>query len=168
MQIILFGLSGSGKNFIGEILQKHFNFYFWDADTALPAPMRECIAEKRPFTQEMRDSFTRIMIANIAELKKTHKKLAIAQALYKEKNRLEIQAAFPAIELLHVTADLENIIARLTYGNNAIDAKYAKMISVNFEKPVLMHHVIDNNSDADAIIMQIRAYLDKRNRDANN
>ena len=37
--IILFGLAGSGKNYVGEILQKHFNYYFWDGDTLLTKEM---------------------------------------------------------------------------------------------------------------------------------
>ena len=40
MLIILFGLSGSGKNFVGNVLVKHFGFYFWDTDDALLDEMK--------------------------------------------------------------------------------------------------------------------------------
>src|ERR1700722_6120517 len=97
MLIILFGLSGSGKNFVADILANRFNFHFFDADSVLPQEMRDCIKQKNMFTQAMRDRFTETIKTNISHLERIHenKNLVVAQALYKEKNRNEIQEAFP-------------------------------------------------------------------------
>jgi shikimate kinase len=41
--IILFGLSGSGKNYVGRILRDDFGFLFYDADTDLTPEMQDAI-----------------------------------------------------------------------------------------------------------------------------
>lgn len=43
MLLILFGLPGCGKNYVGEILQSSFGFYFYDGDDALTDDMRDCL-----------------------------------------------------------------------------------------------------------------------------
>ena len=40
MLIYLYGLPGTGKNFIGTIFQNNFNFVFQDADDYLPINMK--------------------------------------------------------------------------------------------------------------------------------
>jgi gluconokinase len=47
MLLILFGLPGSGKNFVGRILQEDFGFLFHDADDDLPDEMREAIQSQQ-------------------------------------------------------------------------------------------------------------------------
>jgi gluconokinase len=155
MLSILFGLSGSGKNFVGEILARDFGYYFWDADTVLLPEMRECIKQKKPFTQTMRDDFTRSIINKVTELKNQHPKLAIAQALYKEKNRQEILAAFPDAQLVWIKSTPEKIVERLTKRNASIDIEYAQQISRYFEATKLPHLEIVNTSDEQAIINQL-------------
>ena len=170
MLIILFGLSGSGKNFVGNILQNHFDFHFWDADQALPQDMLDCIAQKQSFTQAQRDNFTRVIIEKVSSLENNpnNQNLVVAQALYKEKNRKEIQDAFPDAIFFHVKASPEKIMARRRNSNEGIDADYAKKISLNFENPILTHEDIENNSDKQAIVEQLSSYLNKRKLNLKN
>jgi gluconokinase len=155
MQLILFGLSGSGKNYVGEIFAKHFEFYFWDADTVLPAEMRECINRQETFTQSMRDNFTAIIIHHINELKKLHPKLVIAQAFYKEQNRIQIKTACPTAQLVYIQAQPALIATRLSKNHADGYLDYAEKIRLNFETPQLVHKVIINESDEAAVIKQI-------------
>lgn len=159
MLIVLFGLSGSGKNFVGDILQNHFGFHFWDADDALPLDMQESIKNKQAFTQDMRDRFTRIIIQTIGELQKTHQDLVISQALYKEINRKQIHDVFKEAHFVHIEASLETITARLKQRNSTIDEAYARKISVNFEAPSLPHVKITNNGNQQLVMDQIRPLL---------
>ena len=156
MLMIMFGLSGSGKNFTGELLSKEFGFYFFDADTVLPQDMQNYVAEKKSFTTEMRDRFTEIIIENISCLQKEHENLIVAQALYKEKNREQISKAYPGAKFIHVTADAKIITARLKQRNNWIDESYAKKISQNFEEPMLSHNVLINEGSQETIIKQFK------------
>jgi gluconate kinase len=152
MIFILFGLSGSGKNFAGELLAKNFDFYFWDADTMLPPTMRAAIQKQEVFTQAMRDEFTQIIIENIRILNKEHPNLAVAQALYKEKNRKQIIQAFPAAKLIQIKAHPEIIATRLLRNSKS----YAEKIRSNFEESNLPHTVIDNNTDIHAVQSQLQ------------
>jgi gluconokinase len=159
MLIILFGLSGAGKNFVGDILSKQFNYHFWDADIALPANMIKAIERQESFTQEMRDNFTNIVIQEISKLKTKYPNIVVAQALYKNKNREQIRAAFPETKLLYIQADLEQIIARLSKRNNKVDIKYAKKISLNFENPDSTQELIENNKNEAEVIEQLEAFF---------
>jgi gluconokinase len=155
MLIILFGLSGSGKNYVGEILAEKFNYFFWDADTVLPQDMRDYIKQKKSFTQSMRDNFTTIIIQHIAELQSQHANLVIAQAFYKEINRQQVLNAFPDANLIHIKAESAIIAARLTKNAKSIPIDYAEQISRHFENTLLTHKIITNNSDQDAVVSQL-------------
>ena len=66
MIIILFGLSGSGKNYVGELLAKHFGFTHIDADQWLTDEMKQSIENKQSFSLPMLEVFTKKMIENIS------------------------------------------------------------------------------------------------------
>jgi gluconokinase len=159
MLIILYGLSGSGKNFVGEILAKQFGYHFWDADSILPVEMRECIKKKLSFTQAMRDNFTSLIIQHVTELQKQHANLVITQAFYKEKNRQQLLTAFPTAKLTQIEAEPAIIAARLGNNDRSIAVDYAEKIKVNFENTQLPHEVIINNSDKNAVITQLKKTL---------
>ena len=48
--IILFGLAGDGKTYVGKIFEKYFNYYFYDGDNDLTEEMKEAIKTKTVFT----------------------------------------------------------------------------------------------------------------------
>lgn len=155
MLIILFGLAGSGKNYVGDILANHYNYYFWDADAALPPEMKQCIKEKKVFTQDMRDQFTAAMIEKIRTLQLEHKDLVIAQALYKEKNRNQLLTALNDAILIQIVANPEIIHQRLVKRFDEVDPSYADKISQGFEQPSASIKMIYNNSDQEHILKQL-------------
>jgi len=157
MLIILFGLAGSGKNFVGEILAKQFNYYFWDADRSLPEEVQQSIREKKSFTQSMRNQITDMVIQETTKLLLTHQKLVVAQALYKEANREMLRQTFPDALFIHVQADQQIILQRLKQRGGIVDKEYAKAIAANFEEPHLRHEKIINNKDEKAILAQFIA-----------
>jgi gluconokinase len=153
--IILFGLSGSGKNFVGEIFAKEFNVHFWDADLALPIVMRDCIQQQISFTQAMRNAYTQDIIEHIQHLKTSYAKLVVAQGLYREENRAQIAMAFPQAVFIEIKAYSSLIQQRLQKPGSGIELAYAEKISQHFEIARLPHHTITNNTGAAAIIEQI-------------
>lgn len=159
MLLILIGLSGSGKNFVGEILAKEFNFHYWDADTDIPQNMREQILKKEDISQIMRDEFTEIIIKKIAKLKKQYPKLAVSQALYKEINRRQIALHHPEAKFIHVISAKKNINDRLKQRNDWVDEVYAEKIRTQFENPSRIDGIVMNNSDVFAIISQLQSLL---------
>ena len=53
--ILLFGTSGSGKTFLGDLFSKTFGLYHYELDLDLTPAMRNAIADDREFTDVMRD-----------------------------------------------------------------------------------------------------------------
>lgn len=155
MLIILFGLSGSGKNFIAEILQETFDFDWLDGDDFLTAEMKEAIQHKKIFTQLMRDDFTQKLIQIISKEDFISKNLVITQALYKEKNRQQILAAFPEAKFIYVKADIHLIQQRFKQKINNISLSYAENIQTQFELPKHFFAELINNAGKDEIIKQI-------------
>jgi gluconokinase len=160
MLIILFGLSGVGKNYIGNIIAQSFPFVFWDGDEALTPMMKQYIAEQKVFTQAMRDEFCPILIDEIKQRMRACSNLVVAQGLYKEVNRKQILAAVPDARLIHVTADLTTIQNRLANRHQQINIDYGFKISQAFEPPQLCQAVIQNNVEGqEQIQSQLREIL---------
>jgi shikimate kinase len=159
MIIFLFGYPGVGKNYVGETLASYLGFYFWDADLALTSNMQAYIANKQVFSQEMRDQFIQIIIKNTVEFLQKHPNVLITQALYKEKNRVELATAFPEAQFIWIKASPQNILKRLELRNNAVDQTYAEKIQSQFEEPSLPHKLIVNDSDQADIIKQFQLII---------
>jgi gluconate kinase len=155
MLVILFGLAGSGKNYIGEIFKKHLNAFFWDADEVLTEEMLDCIKEGRSFTEEMRETYCNLVIEHIDEICLEHEHVVVSQAFYKEKNRQQVLSEHPECFFLQVNVGLPLLQQRLYERNNAVDKNYAAKISSNFEIPEHEFGSIDNNGDEDDIIHQL-------------
>jgi len=162
MLLILFGLSGAGKNFVGEILGKEFGYYFWDADTEISQDMRACILNKQLITQEMRDELTKMIALSITKLKDQYSNIVISQALYKEKNRHQIALLYPDANFILIKATQENIQNRLRQRNDWVDLAYAEKMRLDFEEPKQVDSIIINDIDAAAVISQLRDFLKQK------
>ena len=154
MIIILFGQTGSGKSYVGQLLANYFNYYFWDADEALPTEMRKYIKSKQSFTDEMRVNYIKIIINKMNELHSKHPALIISQGLYKEKNRNEILRHFPKALFIYLKADSKIIFQRIKSRQNEVDEEFALRILKNFELPLLKHQILLNNDDTDEFILE--------------
>src|SRR5258708_172438 len=97
---ILFGLPGSGKTFVGNVLQDYFNFHFYEGDTDITTEMKEAIHTKTVFTDEMRDGFFLNLIPNIKRLSQEHKHLVVSQMFIKEKYRTLLLQEIPEAKFI--------------------------------------------------------------------
>lgn len=155
MLLILFGLPGVGKNYVGNILQEEFNYHFYDADDDLTPPLIEAIYQKKSFNPEDITAYVDIIITRIQNLSKTHPKLAVAQALARRNNRLQLQTAFPTAKFIHITAKNSLANKRLTQRNNWVNPSYAKTIRQKYQPPTLPHITLDNNQNMQHIVQQL-------------
>ena len=160
MLVILFGLTGAGKSYIGNLIASHFGFFYKDGDDWLSEDMVSSISKNEPFTQEMIYNFTSSIIKNIASLfAKGHKNIVISQALYRQKNRQQILDAFPGAIFIQIDAKPEVIAQRLKSRANNVDSKYAALIRKYFE-PMSTAAVVNNNHEGtEQVIAEIRKLI---------
>lgn len=148
--IILFGLPGTGKTYVGKIFEKYFDYYFYDGDEDLTLEMKAAIKTKTVFTDQMRDVYFKILISKIQDLSKKHKKLVIAQTFIKEKYRINLLEKIPEVKFILVETKKEirekRLQVRVDY---PLDLEYARKMEINFDKPIIDHQKIINNDDGD-------------------
>lgn len=156
MLVVLFGLAGSGKTYVGKLLSVKSDFYFWDADEALTDEMKEYIRDKRSFTQAMRDRYFSIVIERMKILCTEHEHVVVSQAFYKNKNREQVLSEFPDSLFIQVSVEFKALLKRLRERNNSVDEDYATQISVNFEAPTHQYYLINNNleNDEESLVRQ--------------
>lgn len=133
--LFVFGLAGAGKSFVGSVLERHFGYFWHEADNDLTQPMRDAIRNGIEFTEEMRDEFFARLCDRIRTLSKQHPRLVVTQAAYKQRHR-EWLLQLPHLQLLWVDAPTTTIIARLEKAKGAgVTCEYAEMIRRHFEPP---------------------------------
>lgn len=161
MLLILFGLLGSGKNYVGGVLRDDYGMTFYDADTDLPADMREAIVRREVVPDEVRDRFFSIVVERLAHLRLRHSQIAGAQALYKEKHRQLIHHAFPDARFILVQTASNVLEARLSRRNDRfVDVEYARKIAPLFDPPAIPHFVLTNDSGRHEIRTQLDRILE--------
>lgn len=160
MKLLLFGKIGSGKSYVGELLQRECGIAYHDADQDLPEAVREAIRNHQAITEEMRDDFVTSIIQRIHQLSQEHQQFCIAQALFKNRHRLRILATFPDLQMVWVRSDESLIDARLeTRAGHVASLYYARMVNPNFEEPTHRHMVIENTGDDASLLLQIRTVM---------
>lgn len=161
--IVLFGLPGAGKTFVGNIFKKYFDYYFYDGDSDLTEEMKEAIKVQKVFTDKMRDVFFKRLIDKIQNLATKHKKLVVAQTFIKEKYRVNLINKIPETKFILVETKKSIREKRLIQRKNyPLDLEYARKMSLNFESPIINHLTIVNNIDGvDEIKKQIELFIDQ-------
>lgn len=158
--IILFGLPGTGKTYVGKIFEKYFNYHFYDGDNDLTEEIKQAIKVQRVFTDRMRDVFFNRLIKQIQKLAAKHKQLVVAQTFIKEKYRLQLIKVIPETKFVLVETKKEirekRLIDRVDY---PLDLEYARTMERNFEEPKINYLVINNNDGIKNIKKQIDSLL---------
>lgn len=146
--IILFGLPGSGKSFVGTVFQKYFDFYFFDGDLALPKNMKRALNVQSEITNDMRDEFFQRLIKIVKKLTKQKEKIIIAQTCIKEKYRELLLNHIPDARFILIQTDTIIRETRLDKRKNyPLEKEYARKMCRNFDMPKIKHEVILNNED---------------------
>jgi len=144
--IILFGLPGTGKTFVGKVFGKYFDYYFYDGDNDLTKEMKIAIKTKTVFTDQMRDAYFKILISKIKDLNLKQNKFVVAQTFIKEKYRLALLKKIPEAKFILVETKKEirekRLLDRVGY---PLDLEYARKMEENFDKPIIKHQIINND-----------------------
>ena len=159
--IILFGLQGTGKTFVGKIFEKYFNYYFYDGDRDLTDEMKEAIKVQRVFTDQMRDVFFEKLINKIQNLKSKYQNLVVSQTFIKERYRVNFINKIPEAKFVLIETKKSIREKRLMERSDfPLDLEYARKMELNFDKPIINHLIIVNDENGEEnIIKQIQQFL---------
>lgn len=156
--LFLFGLAGSGKSFVGDLIGAQAGWHVYHADDDLTDEMRQALAERRPFTAPMRDRFFALIVGKIRDLQRVHARLVVTQAVYKRQHRDFLLANIPDMELVCIAADDATIIRRINARRDGIALDSAAALRADFEAPVAGTRIVDNSGDAAHVIRQLNRY----------
>src|SRR5436305_14115900 len=126
MLLILFGLPGAGKSFVGQLLSAEFGFTFHEADDDIPDDYREQVLAGQVVGEPMRDTYHRQLLERIAELQRAHPRLAVGAPLLRDRHRRWIREQFPQAVFILVTCDQSTWKARLGARTHTVSLAYAE------------------------------------------
>jgi gluconokinase len=156
MIIYLYGLPGTGKNFIGEIYKSIFNFYFQDADEYLPIKMKNKLKQGEHFTIKDVSEYHHIIANKIYKLAKEHQNLVITQASLFIEHRQIIKDKNPLIKFVYINSDRSTILNRLNDRKGYVTPNYMldleKFLEIDKNDDIINNKSHDN---VDSIIIQI-------------
>ena len=160
--LILFGLPGAGKTFVGQLLRSDFGFAFHEADDDIPDDYRQQVLAGHVVGEPMRDAYHRQLMARIGELQADQPRLAVAAPLLRDRHRRWIQERFPEAVFVQVECDQPIWQARLAARVHTISLAYAQQVA-GMNEPVTVPHVTLNDSSegADRLRQQLTDVLAK-------
>ncbi len=159
--IILFGPTGAGKTYVGQLLQKQFGFYFYDGDKDLTAEMRQALNSMKVITDRMRQRFITRLINSTVALAARHKNLVVAQTFIKEKYRHKLLKRLPRANFVLVkTKERLRHRRRRERADYPWDEAYVKTMDALFESPQIPHQEITNdNNGPGSLLKRLRLLL---------
>ncbi|MBL4584264.1 MAG: hypothetical protein JKX83_06580 [Pseudomonadales bacterium] len=159
--LFLFGLSGSGKSYVGNLIAELDSWHVYHADDDLTDEMKLALKEKRPFTETMRDNYFPVVVERILELKNKHQRLVVTQGVYKQRHRDILVSSIPMLEMLCVDASNQCIGERLGDREGGITAQSAAALRKDFELPDSNTKIIVNQGGRQEIIQQLNRFYSK-------
>ncbi len=159
--LICFGYPGTGKSYVGKILNKEFGYFYYDGDQILPTPMREALEQNRFVSDVMVDEFLDKLINKIQQLAKIHTNLVISQTFIYEKHRLQLLSLLPQAKFLLITTPDNIREERLAKRREfPITKNYARIMCEHFDKPNIPHFLLQNTEEGtNAIKKQLQILL---------
>ncbi|HAT1821773.1 TPA: hypothetical protein JAZ42_14180 [Legionella pneumophila] len=158
----LFGKTGSGKSYIGDLLRQ-LSIVHIDGDNHITPKMRDCLIEDEQMTPEMIDEFVDVLIdvIKIQKTKTPNESFVISQAMYLDKHRLKLLNAIPELKfvMIDVTPVLRasRITNRFRNQESKVSLRYANKMDIFFEYPSHETIRLENNQSSDeTLIEQIR------------
>lgn len=156
--LYLIGLAGVGKNHVGDLIGRLFEYHVYHADSDLPAGMREAVANNEPWTREQVDGFHSIIRRRTRELLEVHPRVVVTQATYFQRYRDLISEEVPEIEFLWIVADHEVNLRRIRERQDYVSVEYFEATLHYFETPPAGTKRIRNNGSDEEIVRQLVTY----------
>jgi gluconokinase len=160
--IFLFGLSGAGKSYVGDIIGSHEDWFVYHADDDLTEAMRHVITSKKAFTEEMRDEFFFRIAEKVKYYLTLYPRVVVTQGAYKKKHRQFLRQKINDIEMICVTASDSLIHKRLEDRIDGISNESAEAIKHIFEEPEDTVKVLFNWEGQTSIIEQLNRFYQKK------
>jgi gluconate kinase len=169
MLLVLFGLPGSGKSYIGKLLETEYGFYHYEGDKDIMPSIRAIIRQNRPVPEPLREAHFEKVCTRIASFKTIHPNLVVTRALTKEKDRKQILGCFPEAKFIWVQADLPLINSRLVKRkDHLVNEFYAASAIRLFEPPAIPCLILENNAGMQKLRNQLDDILGQLNESIHN
>ncbi|MBI3980610.1 hypothetical protein HY345_01290 [Candidatus Microgenomates bacterium] len=155
--LIIFGLPGAGKSYVGEILKNHYHLPLYDGDDELPREMKKALFNKTRVKEKMRRKFFEALMTKIEELLSAKKDFVFMQTFLKDHLRRKIYHQYPFLKFLQIEA--EDVLREKRYVSRQdfnLGLSYLRQTCALFEKPTIPVIKIDNNTEGpDNLIKQL-------------
>lgn len=161
MFLIIFGLPGVGKSYLGNVLQKTFGFFHYDGDDALPINMKRLLLKGKPITDRQRSIFFNRLTQQVKKIGVQHANVAVSQTFIKEQYRLRFAKYFPHGTFLLVDTNTRIREKRLSQRKTfPLKKEYWDAMALMFEPPGIPYLTIKNNASGDKmLITQLQSLL---------
>lgn len=149
MLLIIFGLPGAGKSYLGNLLQKTFGFFHYDGDHALPINMKKMLLRGKQITDRQRSIFFNKLLQQVKKIAIQQKDIAVSQTFIKEKYRKAFLEQFPDARFLLIESNADIRRERLKQRKVGffLDLEYVKNMEKIFESPEIKHTILINEKD---------------------
>ncbi len=146
MILFIFGLPGSGKSFVAEVIKNSFGYTIHNGDDDLPTHMKTALFEKKEITDAMRKEFTHNLIKTVNSLLKISAHIVVHQTLLKTFMRDKLKTAFP--DAIFILIQTQKIIREQRYMKRLyfnLGIPYLRIMCAQFEPPNTNYIQIENN-----------------------
>lgn len=156
----LFGLSGSGKSYAGEVIARARGWSVYHADDDITPAMRQALATAQPFTDTMRDEYF-VLLAERIRIRQAQagpgQALIVTQGAYKRRSREFLQKQVPGLALIWIDAPDALIAQRLRLRSAGITEESAAALKQDFQYPPPESLRISNDIGEEHVLSQFEA-----------
>ncbi|MCC7361905.1 MAG: AAA family ATPase [Anaerolineales bacterium] len=148
--LVLFGLPGAGKSYVGRLLAAEFGYHLHEADDDIPADYKRDVAAGQVVSDARRDAYHRLLLDRVAALRQEHPRLAVAVPLLRDRHRRWFLERFPDAVLVLVQCAPTPWAARLAQRTHTVGLDYARQVSALYQPPTVPHQRLDDSGDGPA------------------
>lgn len=150
--LILFGLPGAGKSYVGRVVRDAFGYHLHEADDDIPEDYRRLVAAGQVVSEARRDAYHRLLLDRLEGLRASHPRLAVAVPLLRDRHRRWLAERFPEARFALVQCAPGPWAARLAGRTHTVSLDYARTVSALYEPPTIPHVVVDDSADGDQVL----------------